>query len=144
MSMNTVTYPGYGIDLGDLDLNLTDPKLTQFWQKQVLMPNDDMTDYMDTPNSPYIQMVLPQNTDSFKLLILISDIPGVRLSHCGRRQLTKDEANQILIDEAKRLIDLADHSNLSSDELLTVKLAASKAINQDADYHYSDEFSDEI
>ncbi len=132
-----VTYPGYGLDLGDLAGQFSGKnakKLSNLWDEFIngesdalidysyeyytkTLPNlwdewlnnesDALIDYSFDSKTPQVTVIWPNITDDFKMLLLIPDVPGVQLEGNQTPRPTKAEANNLLYQELKNLLKAA-------------------------------------
>lgn len=145
MSMTNISYPGFSLDLGDLAVDFKDESENSLWQQELDTPDDNIVDYTATPASPEVMMAIPQNTDSFKLLILIHDIPGVALPY-KVKQLSQRQAVNVITKEVDKLIDLIvkNDTKLSDKQIQHMKDTIRPLMWNACQYHYADEYTDLI
>lgn len=148
MSMINVTYSGYGLDLGDLSDQFSGKnakKLSNLWGKFVSGESDTLIDYSLDCNTPLVTVIWPNCTDDFKMLLLIPDVPGVQLDDNQVSRPTKTEANDLLYQELKNLLKVAQTDLSMSDSDINEILKQIKQPFYDyIKYHYNDEWSDLI
>lgn len=148
MSMINVTYSGYGLDLGDLSDQFSGKnakKLSDFWGNFVSGESDTLMAYSLDCNTPLVTVIWPNCTDDFKMLLLIPDVPGVQLDDNQVSSPTKTKANDLLYQELKNLLKVAQTDlNMSDDDINEILKQIKKPFYDEIKYHYNDEWSDLI
>lgn len=148
MSMINVTYSGYGLDLGDLSdkfFGKSAKRLSDLWGKFVSGESDALIDYSFACKTPLVNVIWPNCTDDFQMLLLIPDVPGVQLDDNQTPRPTKTEANDLLYQELKNLLKVAQTDlNMSDDDINEILKQIKKPFYDEIKYHYSDEWSDLI
>lgn len=138
MSMINVTYSGYGLDLGDLSDKFSGKnaeKLSNLWGKFVSGESDALIDYSFACKTPLVNVIWPNCTDDFQMLLLIPDVP----------RPTKTEANDLLYQELKNLLKAAQTDlDMSNDDINEILTQIKKPFYNNIDYHDSNEWSDGI
>lgn len=148
MSMINVTYSGYGLDLGDLSDKFSGKnakKLSNLWGEFVSGESDALMDYSLNCNTPLVNVIWPNCTDDFQMLLLIPDVPGVQLDDNQTPRPTKTKANDLLYHELKNLLKVAQTDlNMSDDDINEILKQIKKPFYDEIKYHYNDEWSDLI
>ena len=148
MSMINVTYSGYGLDLGDLSdkfFGKNAEKLSNLWGEVVSGESDALIDYSFACKTPLVNVIWPNCTDDFQMLLLIPDVPGVQLDDNQTPRPTKTEANDLLYQELKNLLKVAQTDlNMSNDDINEILKQIKKPFYDEIKYHYNDEWSDLI
>lgn len=102
MSMQTVEYQGYGVDLGAFTSD--DPKKQKLWDFLILNAAE-LNDFLEEHGQQEsICLVSPCNTESFSLLAYIPAVIPVSDDGEPIKTYTKEEANAAFVDLIKKLL----------------------------------------
>ncbi|QDR73683.1 hypothetical protein FOD75_11370 (plasmid) [Limosilactobacillus reuteri] len=156
MSMQTVEYQGYGIDLGAFQpLNQTQELLIE----SLIMNFDALNEALDGLAGCY---ATPCNTDSFDAIYYLPSINPIKVNGVEPHFYTKDEANEVLTDDLIRMtkamvdpkVDVDPYgwsstdyetirnADLTEDQLMDFKNALTKFVRKQADYSYNNDWTD--
>lgn len=148
MSMINVTYSGYGLDLSDLSdkfFGKSAKRLSDLWGKFVSGESDALIDYSFACKTPLVNVIWPNCTDDFQMLLLIPDVPGVQLDDNQTPRPTKSEANDLLYQELKNLLKVAQTDlGMSDNDIDEILKQIKDPFYDKIEYHYNDEWSDLI
>lgn len=148
MSMVNITYPGYGLDLGDLSGKFSGKnakRLSDLWNRFVSGESDALIDYSIACKTPLVTVNWPNCTDDFKLLLIIPDVPGVQLEDYQIPRPTKSDANDLLYQELKNLLKVAQTDlGMSDNDIDEILKQIKDPFYDKIEYHYGDEWSDLI
>lgn len=102
MSMQTVEYQGYGVDLGNFTFD--DPKQQKLWDLLV-MNAIELNDYLsDQGRTISVSLVSPCNTDEFSLLAYIPAVIPVSDDGDPIKTYTTEEADKAIIESVRQLL----------------------------------------
>lgn len=140
MSMQTVEYQGYGIDLGQFKSN--NPKFNKFMQD--IIDSDEFYDemYDNMIDGEDVAIATPNNTYSFEFLIYIPSV--IPVSSGTIKTYTKTEANNLIFDNIKnaivssKLTEYLDFKMSLHDFLTELK----QIIDKNADFSYNQDWTD--
>lgn len=138
MSMQTVEYQGYGIDLGQFKSN--NPKFNKIMED--IIDSDEFYDtMMDAEN---VAMATAVNTDSFECLVYIPAIIPVSSSTGTIKIYNQTTANNIIFESIKDVVTANNFGeNLDSKSPLKDFLSELKQfIDKNSNFSYEQDWTD--
>lgn len=150
MSMNTVEYQGYGVDLGDYSSS------NELYQGII---NTLIKFFPELTEEGSENFIIPQNTDGFEALVLIPAVIPIAVSEV--KVYSEQEANQTLtnwVNEViskmlenyvdgkldKEISDCLSEINVKDIDIAAFQKEIEAFVNECADYSYERDWSDYI
>ena len=158
MSMDTVAYQGYGIDLGQFEPTFhgrdakVNEHLQNIWNEFISNENEkfDLVDADGVGNyAPDVDTIYPCNTNDFTLLLIIETAYTVYDEHKkpAIKVYTTAEADKVLVEAFNHLFDNWNYyTEVANDEEANlIKQGVDEMINDHADFDYNQgPWSDEV